>query len=558
MTFLPIVERELRTAARKPGTYWGRLGIASVALAMSAYVVVVASRLTQNQVGMTTFSVLSVGSFLYCLFSGVRLTSDCISAEKREGTLGFLFLTDLKGYDVVLGKLTASSVHSIYALLGVFPIMGLTIVLGGVSGKQCLRVAGVLLSTLLFSLGVGMMVSTFSRVARRATATSMVLIILLASLPVWIMLLEAWRYELPEPRFGWLAGSPAFGLWATLTDMWGVAKQPGYTISVTIPAVLGVVFLGLASLKVPLSWQDRPATSWRERWRHRMQQWAYGSDVQRVSYRERLMDVNPFYWLAARDRLQPSYVWMFLGALTCIWLWGFLYHRDYWLESQMASVILVGAFGIIKFWSAASVVQRLAEDRRNSALELILSTPLTVKEILHGQLRALERQFLWPVVLVLICSGLACAAAVREAYDDRGFLVAMYICYGVVFVADLLTLPWLGMWLALSGKPASQASATALSRVLVFPWVLFIILITAYNFAPFEIRRQLDWSQHAALVCFTAISLGNDIFWWIRSRNLLYREFRKQAVQRFQGKPTGWWRSLFNFSDQSGSGLPGQ
>ena len=30
MTFLPIVERELRVAARRPATYWLRLGVALV------------------------------------------------------------------------------------------------------------------------------------------------------------------------------------------------------------------------------------------------------------------------------------------------------------------------------------------------------------------------------------------------------------------------------------------------------------------------------------------------------------------------------------------------
>ena len=32
----------------------------------------------------------------------MRNTADSLSAEKREGTLGLLFLTDLRGYDVVL------------------------------------------------------------------------------------------------------------------------------------------------------------------------------------------------------------------------------------------------------------------------------------------------------------------------------------------------------------------------------------------------------------------------------------------------------------------------
>ena len=53
-------------------------------------------------------------ALLYCLASGRRSTADCLSEEKREGTLGLLFLTDLTGYDVVLGKLSATSVNAFY------------------------------------------------------------------------------------------------------------------------------------------------------------------------------------------------------------------------------------------------------------------------------------------------------------------------------------------------------------------------------------------------------------------------------------------------------------
>src|SRR5437762_6345486 len=65
--------------------------------------------------GRYLFRALFGFAFVYCLFIGARLTADCLSEEKRDGTLGLLFLTDLKGYDVVFGKLAATSVNSIYA-----------------------------------------------------------------------------------------------------------------------------------------------------------------------------------------------------------------------------------------------------------------------------------------------------------------------------------------------------------------------------------------------------------------------------------------------------------
>src|SRR5256885_8919754 len=42
-------------------------------------------------------------------------------------------------------------------------------------------------------------------------------------------------------------------------------------------------------------------------------------------------------------------------------------------------------FRSLKGWFASEVGRQLAEERKRGALELLLSTPLTVKEILRGQ-----------------------------------------------------------------------------------------------------------------------------------------------------------------------------
>src|ERR1041384_7213868 len=115
MIFLPIVERELRLASRKRGTFWLRVIAALVAVVIGVgfmviqYVTAVAFGGGRLQLGGPLFSTLTWLCFAAALSAGLFFTSDCLSEEKREGTLGFLFLTDLSGYDVVLGKLLARS-----------------------------------------------------------------------------------------------------------------------------------------------------------------------------------------------------------------------------------------------------------------------------------------------------------------------------------------------------------------------------------------------------------------------------------------------------------------
>jgi hypothetical protein len=118
MISLPLVERELHLASRRSSTYWMRFAAAGVMIGL-AFCMLIIARQKSVQGGKTLFMTLSILLFGYCLFAGVRYTADCLSEERREGTLGLLFLTDLRGYDVVIGKLIANSLYAFYALLAV-------------------------------------------------------------------------------------------------------------------------------------------------------------------------------------------------------------------------------------------------------------------------------------------------------------------------------------------------------------------------------------------------------------------------------------------------------
>src|SRR4051812_29916771 len=111
MTLFPIAGRELRVAARQGATYWTRVGAAAAAILVSGGFLAVwtASAMSfGGNTGQILFSILKWLCFAFVCSTGMFLTSDSVSEEKREGTLGLLFLTDLRGYDVVLGKLMAT------------------------------------------------------------------------------------------------------------------------------------------------------------------------------------------------------------------------------------------------------------------------------------------------------------------------------------------------------------------------------------------------------------------------------------------------------------------
>src|SRR6266853_2631906 len=140
MTFLPIVGRELRVTARRRGTYWNRALSALAAILIFGGALIFEAQAPPKELGKHVFNILSGLFLLSSLAAGVRYTADCLSEEKREGTLGLLFLTDLQGYDVVLGKLAATSLNAIYRLVAILPVLPLPILLGGVTAGDLTRV----------------------------------------------------------------------------------------------------------------------------------------------------------------------------------------------------------------------------------------------------------------------------------------------------------------------------------------------------------------------------------------------------------------------------------
>jgi uncharacterized membrane protein YfcA len=88
MTFLPIVSRELAVAARRKATHWTRFLFALAGILISAWILAMLSGSFPQEAAKVLFGVMSGMMTLYCSLAGIRFTADCLSVERREGTLG--------------------------------------------------------------------------------------------------------------------------------------------------------------------------------------------------------------------------------------------------------------------------------------------------------------------------------------------------------------------------------------------------------------------------------------------------------------------------------------
>jgi ABC-type Na+ efflux pump permease subunit len=551
MNFLPIVGRELRVAARRRGTYWMRFSVALLGIGLCAWTLLTMGRfLDPQRVGQQVFYVLSGLAFLYCLFAGTQTTADCLSAEKREGTLGLLFLTDLKGYDIVAGKIAATSLNAVYALLAILPVMALPLLLGGVSAGGFWRVALALVNTLFVSLAAGMFVSSVTRLERSAVVGTVGLILLVVGgLPVCLAI---WSGALNEPTPDEIARlilftSPgyAFGLAWESTALPRVNSD--FWWSSLVVHGIGWLFLWLAVRIVPRSWTDRAVTTSPRNWRAWLSRWRYGGAAQRKSLREQLLSVNPITWLSARNRQPQRNVWIALAVIAAGWVWGFAKLGQEWLYAPVAITFAIALHTVLKYAASGEACRRFAEDREIGSLELLLSTPLAVTDILRGQLLALRRAFAGPIVVVLLADlllltgaiGPGAAATFSSSRQEVNQLIMAFIAGVVVFLADLVTLSWLGMWLGLRETGYTRAWGRALGLVLLLPWCVFIAMI-------FTVEALSQWrsgpSFEAVLLWWVFLALANDAIFFGWSRMRLRERLRDEAARRFQpGASRRWW-----------------
>ena len=501
MRFLPIVVRELLVAARKAVTYRNRFWAPLVGLIILAGLV--AGMEGQGALGSTQgrslFSALSILGLIYSLIVGVRVTADCLSVEKRDGTLGLLFLTDLKGFDVVLGKLAATSLNSIYGLIALIPILAIPIQMGGVTGEDLFRMVLCLMNALFLSLSAGILVSALSYHDRKAMFAGFLTIATIAAGPyavlVYVETLDGPVY-LGLRLFVWLSlivspvspflianGGSALGsnilqfipLQGWSSDMiFGLALIVSHTIAWLLLLIASRVLVSFVRQQSKSTWLDAARA-----WTH---QFVYGNDIERRAHRRKFLDLNAFSWLTSRERLKSKYVWVFIGSIVVIYLWNLKTQGDIMFDDGTLIPLGFIVHSFIKVWITSEACYRIAEDRRIGALELVLSTPLGPWDIVKGQLLALWHQFGLPLIALFFIEIVLIFGFAVEPRDQTSFQTrAIYLGAALMLLIDSALIGWVAMWNGVRFGGANRAIVQTVVGFLMVPWVLFYITVPVWE-----------------------------------------------------------------------------
>lgn len=458
MILLPVIERELRGAARSRRTYRNRFVAALGIVGISLWVIYTYRGIPQSRLGDEMFDYVTNLALCVALLAGFFHTADCISEERREGTLGLLYLTDLRSFHVVFGKLFANSIPALFALATIVPVLGIPFLLGGISPGELERASIILLNALWLSLAAGLLASALVKDDRAALLITFALL----AFPTMI-----------APIFDQRGLSPFLSLVGSRDAMF-LGRKDQFWTGLIEQFALAVLFVGLAAARAKAIWREKPPSAAGERRRAIWRVWTGGTAAQRKEWREGMLDENPALWLACRRRERTAILWLVLG-IGCVWLtWiWFAEHRIEPIIGALASILF---HWVLKITFAFAACRAFSEEARNGAFELLFTTDLAPGRLITGHLAGLGRSF-GPAVAVVLTFDILWASFGRSegVFSDMRTLL-----WGRVFTLlfDLATIAIYGMWLGFKLQRSGKAAVRTLLLVIVLPNVAWIFLLT--------------------------------------------------------------------------------
>lgn len=275
--------RELREQARGRALVWLRvLGAAS----MLGFFLWCWWRLRAGTgaSGIGLFGLLSRFSVGLIWLVGPILTADCIARERREGTLGLLWLTPLRPWQVVGAKTVAHGLRATVAMAAAIPVFTIPLLLGGVGGADVVRLVLLQVSALGLAMVAGLASSAMAtgwwkvRVLAAALNAGFLILFVAAYHLMWVVPYWWSGRNAPNAPGFWQVLERRMEIWTWQTKMaWmGVEKGwiPNYTpVSWTVAGRSAALALGLVLLAAGvalvaaegLRWKIRRQAQGRER-----------------------------------------------------------------------------------------------------------------------------------------------------------------------------------------------------------------------------------------------------------------------------------------------------
>ena len=374
----PLVARELRSQSRSKGSFVLRSLLAVGLLAPMALMGLTGE--LKYLGGRGFFGFLSHVVFYSLMLLGPLITAGCITAEKEEGTLGLLFLSPLRSFDIVAGKFAANFLRLVAIAVVGMPALATTLLLGGVTWQQITGAGICIMSLLVVTVGVTVLASAVCVKTRTATGLAFAYIALV-NFGVWILALwieDKFKVNVPD----WILLVSAAD---SMSEQFAWTRQnylawAGWTLAVGCAQSL--LFLLIASWWLPRTLASTGVEG-RWKWRRFLQKrFAFEN-----AWNQRLRHRNPLLWLEARQISLTGRILIASVGVGGLLLWfdheGMSSRNAIWTAFALAIPIHI----LLTALTVGNICREVAGELHMGHLQLLLCTPILERDILRSKLK---------------------------------------------------------------------------------------------------------------------------------------------------------------------------
>ncbi len=345
--------------------------------------------------GATVMQILAPLQLSVAMPFSALLVASAVALEKDRKTLELLLMTNLSNSELVLGKLLAGMLTVVMVAIAAVPLMLLVALLGGVSTGQILRIEGVTLVSALVAGSLGSTLALWREKTFQALAMTALVIVLwlvgweivaaglfgqrLIGIPLesWAVAMSPWRaiQAAAQPVFD---ASRSGGFWQGPVGWYGLSAL---TASVLLNAIAILrVRVWNPTREVQLAEDDDASRA--------------SASVHRAPGKVRKVWDNPILW---REVCTKAYGKKVLIIRLAYWVvfavsvaalatsagsLGGGEVRGPSVAAQSITALLVLSLILLN----AAAVTALTSERDSRALDLLLVTDLSPKEIVFGKL----------------------------------------------------------------------------------------------------------------------------------------------------------------------------
>lgn len=514
----PIFIREWQTVPRRTSHYLVRsayLGSLWV-LGLTAWQTIVgwtrpATMGDHAQFALFLFQTLTLLQLILIPFFAALSAASAIAQEKDRRTFVLLLLTDLRSYEIVLGKLIGSLLPMAVLLLGMVPVLATLMLLGGIAPVQILEATLVIGSASLAAGALGNVVALWREKTFQVLALTVLFLVLYECLVNLVPFLPEAEWFAPSVWQKWL--DPFQALQSVMTSVPESRSSAVYGFALMMLLFsAALVLVGIRGLRVwnpsgePIMQRERPEDEDKDRIR-----------AHAAPGLPRTVWVNPILWREIRTRaygrrtLLVKLAYAVAVALICAYALA-----PFWTSTGRTAffaaygLVPVGIISLLLI--SAQSVTAITSERDCGALDLLLVTDLTPQEFIYGKLLGILwniKEFLLPplaLAAVYAALGLLATPPARHPellnYKNGEAFLAVA---GATIVLVVFTMV-LGMHVALRNEQSRVAILQTLATVCFLSAgtlvCIYLILING--------RFEVQWSS---FILYLAAAIGG--LWWV-------------------------------------------